>query len=152
MKYSRVTGLALQQSLPARFGSNPVFEVMAAARPLFHRKRKSIGGLAKSEPTSLLADQQKKRSDANQHRNQNTDDERNNPMPTRVDFSRSSALLRRSETQPEQKFVHGDQRPSSALLCSGLTVLATTVNLPRSASAKSPNPSQGYLARRPHER
>ncbi len=51
-------------------------------------------------------------------------------MPTRVDFSRSSALLRRSETQPEQKFVHGDQRPSSALLCSGLTMLATTVNLP----------------------
>src|SRR5262249_46657484 len=60
-------------------GSNPVFEVMSAARPLFYRKRKSIGGLAKSAPTSLLADQQKKRSDANQHRNQNTDDERNNP-------------------------------------------------------------------------
>jgi len=79
---------------------------MSAARPLFHRKRKSIGGLAKSAPTSLLADQQKKRSDANQHRNQNTDNERNNPIPTGVDFFRSSALLRRSETQPEQKFVH----------------------------------------------
>jgi hypothetical protein len=45
-----------------RSGLNPVFEVMSAARPLFHRKRKSIGG---SAPTSLLADQQKKRSDAN---------------------------------------------------------------------------------------
>src|SRR5262249_33233435 len=31
--------------------------------------------------------------------------------------------------QPEQKFIHGDQ-PSSALLCSGLTMLATAVNLP----------------------
>src|SRR5215471_14594268 len=83
---------------------------MSAARPLFYRKRKSIGGLAKSAPTSLLADQQKKRSDANQHRNQNTDDERSNPMSTGLDFFRSSALLRRSETQPEQKFVHSDQR------------------------------------------
>jgi hypothetical protein len=45
-----------------RCGTNPVFEVMSAARPLFHRKRKSIGGAA---PTSLLADQQKKRPDAN---------------------------------------------------------------------------------------
>jgi hypothetical protein len=80
-----------------RNGSNPVFEVMSAARPLFHRKRKSICGLAKSAPTSLLADQQKKRSDANQHRNQNTDEERNNPMPTGLDFFRSSAFLRRSE-------------------------------------------------------
>jgi len=52
------------------------------------------GGLAKSALTSLLADQQKKRSDANQHRNQNTDDEPNNPMPTGLDFFRSSALLR----------------------------------------------------------
>jgi hypothetical protein len=63
-----------------RLGSKPVIEVMSAARPLLYRKRKSIGGLAKSAPTSLLADQQKKRSDANQHRNQRTDDERNNPM------------------------------------------------------------------------
>jgi hypothetical protein len=30
--------------------------------------------------------QQKKRSDANEHRNQKTDNERNNPMPTGVDF------------------------------------------------------------------
>jgi hypothetical protein len=84
-----------------RSGSNPVFEVMSAVRPLLHRKPRSIGGLAKTAPTSLLADQQKKRSDANQHRNQNTDDERNNPMPTGLDFFRSSALLRRSDTQPE---------------------------------------------------
>src|SRR5215831_745722 len=83
---------------------------MSAARPLFYRKRKSIGGLAQSAPTSLLADQQKKCSDANQHRNQNTDDERNNPMPTGLDFFQSSALLRCSDTEPEQKFVHGDQR------------------------------------------
>ena len=32
------------------FGSNPVFEVMSAARPLFHRKRKSIRDLATSQP------------------------------------------------------------------------------------------------------
>src|SRR5438874_2543066 len=85
-------------------------------------KWKSIGSLAKSAPTSSLADQQKKRSDANQHCNQKADDERNNPMPTGVDFFRSSALLRRSETQPEQKFVHGGQRHHrrcfvAALLC-----------------------------------
>src|SRR5262245_38612850 len=45
---------------------------------------------------SLLADQQNKSSGSYQHRNQNTDDERNNPMPT-VDFFRSSAFLRCSE-------------------------------------------------------
>jgi ABC transporter substrate binding protein len=99
-----------------------VFEVMSAARPLFHRKRKSIGGLAKSAPTSLLADQQNKSSGSYQHRKQNTDDELNNPMPAGLDFFRSSALLRRSDTQPEQKFVHGDQRRHrrcfvAALLC-----------------------------------
>ena len=102
---------------------------MFAARPLFSRKRKWIGGLAKSAPTSLLADQQKKRSDANQHRNQNTDDERNHPLPTGLNFFRSSALapLRvptRTEACPWRS------APSSALLCSGLIMLATTVNLP----------------------
>ena len=58
---------------------------------------------------SLLADQQKKHSDGDQHRNQNTDDERNNPMPV-YGRLRSSAFLRRSKTQPEEKFVHRGQR------------------------------------------
>src|SRR5262249_18739088 len=54
----------------------------------------------------LLADQQKKHSDSYQQGKQNTDGERNNPMTTRLDLFRSGALLRRSETQPEEKFVH----------------------------------------------
>jgi hypothetical protein len=41
----------------------------------------------------LLADQQKKHSDSYQQRKQNTGDERNNPMPTRLDLFRSSAFL-----------------------------------------------------------
>jgi hypothetical protein len=50
---------ASQQKLRADVadGSNPVFEVMSAARPLFHRKRKSIDDLAMSHkchnPTSV---------------------------------------------------------------------------------------------------
>jgi len=62
---------ALHHFSTDRSGPNPVLEVMSAARRLFYRKLKSIGGLAKSAPTSLLADQQKKRSDANQHRSPN---------------------------------------------------------------------------------
>jgi hypothetical protein len=55
--------LAQQSRQSACFGVHVrLGEVMFAARSLFHRKRKSIGG---SAPTSLLADQQKKRSDAN---------------------------------------------------------------------------------------
>lgn len=57
---------------------------------------------------SLLADQQKKHSDAYQHRNQNTDNERNNPMLIHGRL-RSSVFLRRSETQPEEKFVHSSR-------------------------------------------
>jgi hypothetical protein len=59
---------------------------------------------------SLLADQQNKSSGSYQQGKQNTGDERNNPMSTGLDFFRSSALLRRSETQPEEKFVHSGQR------------------------------------------
>jgi hypothetical protein len=55
---------------------------------------------------SLLADKQKKRSDAYQERNQNTDDERNDPMPTIRSLVRSSTFLRCSDTQPEEEFVH----------------------------------------------
>jgi hypothetical protein len=43
-----------------------------------------------------LADQQDKRSGTYQQRNQNTDDERDNPMPT-LDGFRSSAFLGRSD-------------------------------------------------------
>jgi hypothetical protein len=52
-----------------------------------------------------LADQQYKSSDTYQHRNQNTDNERNNPMPT-LGRLRSSAFLRRSDTQPKEKVAH----------------------------------------------
>jgi len=54
---------------------------------------------------SLLADQQKKQSDSYQQGKQNTDDERKNRMPIGRRF-RSSAFLRRSETQPEEKVAH----------------------------------------------
>jgi hypothetical protein len=62
------------------------------------------GGLA--PPTSFLADQQNKSSGTYQYRNQNTGNERNNPMQTGPDLFRPSAFLRRSDTQPEEKFVH----------------------------------------------
>src|SRR5262249_49674852 len=45
--YDRFLSTGILQPLSrgeVRCGSNPVFEVMSAARPLFHRKRKSIGG------------------------------------------------------------------------------------------------------------
>src|SRR6516164_5271109 len=54
---------------------------------------------------SLLADQQNKHSDSYQQGKQNTDDERKNRMPIGRRF-RSSAFLCRSDTQPEEKFVH----------------------------------------------
>ena len=54
---------------------------------------------------SLLADQQKKQSGSYQQGKQNTDDERKNRMPIGRRF-RSGAFLRRSDAQPEQKFVH----------------------------------------------
>jgi len=55
---------------------------------------------------SLLVDEQKKHSDSYQQGKQNTDDERNNPMPIRLDLFRPSAFLRCPDTQPEEKFVH----------------------------------------------
>src|SRR5215813_10134422 len=55
---------------------------------------------------SLLADQQDKQSGSYQQGKQNTGDERNNRMPTRLDLFRSRAFLRRSDAQPEEKFVH----------------------------------------------
>jgi hypothetical protein len=100
---------------------------MSAARPLFHRKRKSTGGLAKSAPTSLLADQQKKRSDANQHCNQNTDDERNKPMPPRLDFHEVKVAVR-----------------TSRLFCkkAGKTRIFSPV---QESSGESPSPDAGTL-------
>jgi hypothetical protein len=67
--------------------------------------------LAKIRP-GLLADQQNKCCGSYQHRNQNTDNERNNPMPIHGRL-RSSAFLRCSETQPEEKFVHRAKPRSS---------------------------------------
>src|SRR5262249_8494402 len=69
------------------------------------------------------ADQQNKSSGSYHHCNQNTDDERRNRMATGFDLFRSSALLRRSDAQPEEKFVH-----------------------------RSLSPDPGYLARRPPAR
>jgi hypothetical protein len=46
---------------------------------------------------SLLADQQDKQSGSYQQGKHNTDDERNNGMPTRLDLIRSRAFLRRSD-------------------------------------------------------
>jgi hypothetical protein len=54
----------------------------------------------------LLADQQNKRSSSYRHRNQNTDDERRNRMAVGLNPFRSSAFLRCSDAQPEEKFVH----------------------------------------------
>src|SRR6516162_7552922 len=55
---------------------------------------------------SSLADQQNKCSGSYQQSKENTDDERNNPMPIGLDLFRSSAFLRCSETQPEEKVAH----------------------------------------------
>jgi hypothetical protein len=55
---------------------------------------------------SFLADQQNKHSDSYQQGKQSTGDERKNRVPARLDLARSSAFLRRSDTQPEEKFVH----------------------------------------------
>src|SRR6516164_4599058 len=55
---------------------------------------------------SLLADQQNKHSDSYQQSKQSTGDERNNPMPTIRALVRFSGFLRRSDAQPEEKFVH----------------------------------------------
>src|SRR5215472_5034777 len=66
---------------------------------------------------SLLTDQQNERSGSYQQGKQNTGDERNNPMPTIRALVRSSAFLRRSDTQPEEKFVH---RTESAIIGAAL--------------------------------
>jgi hypothetical protein len=61
-----------------------------------------LHGAGVTREASLLADQQNKQPGSYQHCNQNTDDERNNRMPTGLDLFRSSALLRRSDAQPEE--------------------------------------------------
>src|SRR6516164_1579898 len=58
---------------------------------------------------SSLADQQHNSSGSYQESKQNTGDERNDRMPTRLDLFRSSAFLRRPDAQPEEKFVHSGQ-------------------------------------------
>src|SRR6516164_6560047 len=60
--------------------------------------------------SSFLADQQNKQSDSYQQSKQNTDDERKNRMPSGLDLFRPSAFLCRSDTQPEEKFVHRPKR------------------------------------------
>jgi hypothetical protein len=55
-----------------------------------------------------LADQQKKSPGSYKKGKQNTDDYRNNPMPSirRLAPFRSSAFLRRSDAQQEKKVAH----------------------------------------------
>jgi hypothetical protein len=98
--------------------------------------------------TSLLADQQNKHSDSYQQGKQSTDGKRQGPIPT-LNGPRPSAFLRCSETQPEEKFVHSSQPIIGAALWQYAYDYG---ELSHSASAKSPNPGQGYLARRHHER
>ena len=90
---------------------------------------------------SLLADQQNKHSDSYQQGKQSTGDERNNPMPTIRALVRSSAFLRRSHTQPEEKFVHSGAVIGAALWRPWYAY--DYGEFPYSASAKSPNPGQG---------
>src|SRR5215472_17115487 len=81
-----------------RSGSALGFFMNARSSPSRRPRRPHMG--------SLLADQQDKQSSSYQQSKQNTDDERNNRMPTRLDLFRSSAFLCGSYTQPEEKFVH----------------------------------------------
>src|SRR5215470_4494480 len=76
---------------------------------------------------SLLADQQNKQSGSYQQGEHNTDDERNNRMPTRLDLFRSRAFLRRSDAQPEEKFVHRLAR-SPGLVRAQVPLLRYTAN------------------------
>jgi hypothetical protein len=80
---------------------------------------------------SLLADQQNKQSGSYQQGKQNTDDERNNPVPTGLNLFRSSAFLRRSETQPEEKITHRPIPRDEVLafqgVCQTCRLLAKTV-------------------------
>jgi hypothetical protein len=98
--------------------------------------------------TSLLADQQNKHSDSYQQGKQSTDGKRQGLIPT-LNGPRPSAFLRCSETQPEEKFVHSSQPIIGAALWQYAYDYG---ELSHSASAKSPNLDQGYLARRHHER
>ena len=81
-----------------RSGSALGFFMNARSSPSRRPRRPHMG--------SLLADQQDKQSGSYQQGKQNTDDERNNRMPTRLDLFRSRAFLRRSDAQPEEKLVH----------------------------------------------
>ena len=65
--------------------------------------------IAGESVSEFLANQDEKNSEANQRRNQSTDDQRNNPILT-IDRLRPSALLRRPYAQPEEKFVHWKRR------------------------------------------
>ena len=72
-------------------------------------------------------------------------------MPTIRAFVRFSAFLRRSDTQPEEKL----SIAVSALIGAALWWSYYAYDygeFPYSASAKSPNPDQGYLAQRRLER
>jgi hypothetical protein len=98
-----------------------------------------------------LTDQQNERYGSYQQGKQNTGDERNNPMPTIHALVPSSAFLCRSDTQPNEKFVH----TVSAVIDVALWRPYYAYDygeFPYSASAKSPNPGQGYLAQRRLER
>ena len=73
----------------------------------------------------------------------------NNRMPSRLGFFCSSAFLRRSDAQPEEKLVHSSEHVIGAALWHYAYDYG---ELAYPASAKSPNLDQGYLARLHHER
>ena len=88
----------------------------------------------------MLADQQNKQSGSYQQGKQNTDDERNNPMPTGLDVFRPSAFLRCSQAQPEEKFVHSSERRHRRGFVGAILCLRLRLSL--LGSAKSRNPAR----------
>jgi hypothetical protein len=107
----------------------PAERSLVALTPLTGFVGSSQRFVRRSQQTaSLLADQQKKHSDSDQHRNQNTKNKRNNRMPEQ----RRKALGRslRPKTQPEEKFVHSGRSLSQA---GGVSVFSGMVARPRRA-------------------
>src|SRR5215475_3234108 len=100
---------------------------------------------------SLLVDEQKKHSDSHHQGKHKTEDERNNPMPTGLaSFDRAPFF---AAPIPNQK----RRLPIAVSAVIGAALWRPHYaydygELAYSASAKSPNPDQGYLARRRRER
>src|SRR5262245_22932445 len=85
------------------------------------------------------------------HRNQNTDDERNNPVPTGLDLFQSAPSCAAQIPNQNRTLSMAVSAVIGAALWRPYYAYGYG-ELPHSASAKSPNPDQGYLALRHHER